>query len=396
MKTFEGYGSAERFRKQEEEVINSVRERMYELDKRGKKFIRLDMGDSNFDLAPGLQSGIENALHSGKIKYPPQGGIPQLREKLKWKLLNKNKIEVEPEGILLTNGGMGGLFNTFFSLLDPGDEVILPQPFWSPLKYHCLYNAAKPICVPLDQDFQLDPDRIRSAITPRTKIIYLNSPNNPSGSIFRREQLEEIAEIALEKRIWILSDEAYEYILFEGKHFSIASISDVVERSVTVFSFSKTYAATGLRVGYAVTGNKDLAQTLHHVDRQVSTGVNTLTQLALCSMEMDNGAVEEMRKVYQRRCNLLFEGISRLKGVNCVKPGGGFFMFPDFSRYTVKESERRSFDIADRLLEQGVVVVPGVAFGDGKSYEGHIRLGFSNINEADILEVNEIFQNSFE
>ncbi|MCH7761403.1 pyridoxal phosphate-dependent aminotransferase [candidate division TA06 bacterium] len=395
MKSIEGFRLAKRFEFGEVEVINFIRDKMFELERKGKRIIRMDMGDSNFDLPQEMKKGIEKALQSGKIKYPPQGGLPELREKLREKLKRQNKIHAEPEGILLTNGGMGGLFNTFFSLLDPGDEVILLQPFWSPLKYHCLYNDAKPIYVSLDENFQLDPDRIRKAITSRTKVIYINTPNNPSGSIFGREAIEEVAKIGLENRVWILSDEPYEDILFEGEHFSIASLPGVLERSVTTFSFSKTYAATGLRVGYAVTGNKDLAETLIHVDRQVSTGVNTLTQLALCSSEIDPNEIERMRKAYETRMELLYQGLSQLEGVSCVKPRGGFFMFPDFSSFIPQKVEGRSFFIADRLLEQGVAVVPGIAFGDGKSYEGHVRLNFSNLNESEISEALEIFQKTF-
>ena len=395
MKSVEGYRTAKRFEGGEVEAINSVLGKMLQLEKEGKKFIRMDMGDSNFDLPKGLKEGIKKALRSGRIKYPPPGGIPELREKLRVKLLKKNRIQAEPEGILITNCGMGGLFNAFFSLLDPGDEVILIQPFWPPLKYHCLYNGAVPVYVPLDHDFQLDPDRIRKAVTRRTKVIYVNSPNNPKGAVFSRESLEEVGKIALQKKIWILSDEPYEDILFQGKHTSIASFPGVLERSITTFSFSKTYAATGLRIGYAVTGNKDLKDVLIHLDRQVSTGVNTLIQLALCLSEIEAGEIEKMRGVYEKRMELLYEGFSRMEGVSCKKPMGGFFIFPDFSRLIPKDLKRRSFYIADRLLEQGISAVPGIAFGDGKSYEGNIRLNFSNLNETEISEALRIFQKTF-
>jgi aspartate/methionine/tyrosine aminotransferase len=395
MKTVEGYSTAKRFQSQEIEVINSIRSKMLQMEEKGKKFIRMDMGDSNYDLTKGFKDGLTKALHSGRIKYPPQGGLPELREKLREKLKRQNRISVEPAGILLTNGGMGGLFNAYFSLLDPGDEVILLQPFWSPLKYHCIYNGAIPVFVSLDENFDLDPERIRDAITPRTRMIYINTPNNPAGSVFSKESLEEVAKIAQDQGVWVLSDEPYEDILFEGEHTSIASLPGMLERSVTVFSFSKSYAATGLRVGYAVTGNKNLAETMLHVDRQVSTGVNTLTQLALCSSDLDQGEVEKMRKGYQKRMELLYEGLGQLEGVRCVKPKGGFFMFPDFQEYIPQKVDERSSYITDQLLREGVSMVPGIAFGDGKSFEGHLRLNFSNLTESEILEVNKILLKTF-
>jgi aspartate aminotransferase len=395
LKSIEGYRTAKRFQSQGIEVINSIRSKMLQQEREGKKVIRMDMGDSNYDLTTGIKDGLANAIHSGRIKYPPQGGIPELREKLKEKLKRQNKISVEPAGILLTNGGMGGLFNAYFSLLNPGDEVILLQPFWSPLKYHCTYNDATPVYVSLDENFDLDPNRLRDAITPRTRMIYINTPNNPAGSVFSKESLEEVAKIAQEKGVWVLSDEPYEDILFEGEHTSIASFPGMLERSVTVFSFSKSFAATGLRVGYAVTGNKDLADTMLHVDRQVSTGVNTLTQLALCSSDLDQGEVEKMRTGYKKRMELLFDGLRQLEGVKCVKPKGGFFMFPDFQEYIPKKVDERSSYIADQLLKEGVSTVPGIAFGDGKSFEGHLRLNFSNLTESEILEVNKILLKTF-
>ena len=243
-----------------------VRDKMMAQQAAGRKVYRLEVGDTNFDVPTNIQQAITEALRQGKTHYPPSTGLPQLRKAMLHKVQTENRLPIkDDEHVLVTSGGMHGLYMTFAALLEPGDEVILPDPMWSETAELIKRPGGVPVPITLraDKGFLYDPADIEAAITPRTKSIYINSPQNPIGVVFSEETQRQIAAIAVKHNLWVVSDEAYEHVIFDRqKHFSIGSIPEIADRTITAYTFSKTYAMTGLRLGYLVNQRRPDCQSL--------------------------------------------------------------------------------------------------------------------------------------
>lgn len=354
-----------------------------QLKAQGVDIIGFGAGEPDFDTPDFIKEACIRALKEGKTKYSPAAGIPQLREAIAEKLLKENHVEYKPSEIVVTAGAKMALFLIMLVLLEEGDEVLLPSPYWVTYPEQILLCGANIVEVPLEEEeaFILRADKLREYITPKTKLLILNSPSNPTGAVIPPEEQKKIAELCLEKGIFIVSDECYEAFLYDGEAFvSPASFSkEIREITFTVNAFSKSFSMTGWRVGYVACPEK-YARIIADLNSQSISNATTFAQYgALEALKNPQGKefVENMRKTFERRRNLAYEMLKEIPKVSVVKPKGAFYIFPNLKSY----SEKLGSDIklAEYLIERGKVAgVPGSAFGK----EGYLRLSYCTSDHA--------------
>ena len=376
-----------------------VRDRMMAQQAAGRKVYRLEVGDTNFDVPANIQQAITDAMRQGKTHYPPSTGLPQLRRAMLHKMQTENKLSIQDdEHVLVTIGGMHGLYMAFASLLEPGDEVILPDPMWSEIAELIKRPGGVPVPITLvaDKGFLYDPADIEAAITPQTKAIYINSPQNPIGVVFSEETQRQIAAIAAKHNLWVISDEAYEHVIFDGQpHFSIGSIPELADRTITAYTFSKTYAMTGLRLGYLATNDDLIVDRCRKLLRLTTNGVPSITQWGgVAAMTGPQDAVKEMAKELEARRNLFFDGLQTIKAFESFKPGGAFYVWSKISEeWPGYQGQRDSWAMTNYLIDQvGVGTSPGIAFGH--SGEGYVRFAFT-LDRQTLTESIEVMQDLF-
>jgi aspartate aminotransferase len=318
-----------------------------------------------------IKDAMKIALDENKTRYAPSSGLLELRDAIAGKLRTKNQIPAQSSEVIVLNGGMQGLFGAFQTTINPGDEVLVFSPYWTPIKDLISYCQGKAVLVPTrearDEGFQKTLARYSSE---RTKAIYFNTPQNPTGVVFTIDEAKEVASFALQRDLIVIADEAYEDLIYEGQHFSIASLPGMFERTITSFTLSKSYSMTGWRLGYAVAPEPWMTG-LKKTTLYSSNGVSTPTQWAgLAALNMDDRTIEENVRAYRKRRDLLLDGLNEL-GLLCEKPAGAFYAFPDVSRISSNSREA-----AEVLLERAqVAAVPGIVFG--AAGEGHLRFSFS-------------------
>ncbi|HEV7843714.1 MAG TPA: aminotransferase class I/II-fold pyridoxal phosphate-dependent enzyme, partial [Pyrinomonadaceae bacterium] len=323
-----------------------------------------------------IKEAMTRALSENKTRYAPSSGIMELREAIAEKLRERNHIPARSEDVIILNGGMQGLFTAFQSVVDTDEEVLVFSPYWTPIKDLISHCEGKTVLVPTrearrDGFFQT----LSRYSTTRTRAIYYNTPTNPSGVVYTREEAEEVARFARERDLVVVADEAYEDLVYEGEHFSIASLDGMMERTITSYTLSKSYAMTGWRLGYAVAKEPwltGLRKTLLYS----TNGVSTPTQWAgLAAFTTRSDFLEKNRVAYLERRDLLLAGLNEL-GLTCESPAGAFYAFPDVTRI-----HRDSREAADILLNRAqVATVPGIVFGEHG--EGHLRFSFSTSLET--------------
>jgi aspartate aminotransferase len=295
-------------------AIVQVRDRLLEQQDKGRKVLRLESGDPSFDIPVHVREAMEKALRDGLTHYTASTGIAPLREAIFRKVTSENGLKVPgPEAVVVTNGAMHGLYILFQALLDPGDEVILPDPMWTEVGENIRLAGGIPIPVPLRAEaaYQYDPQGIEAAITPHTRLIFVNTPHNPTGSVADLVTLEAIAAIAEKHKLLLVSDEAYEHVIFDGrKHISLGSIPAAQNRTVSVFSMSKTYAMSGLRLGYLVLHDTQTLDRIKKLVRCTINGVNSVTQYgAAAALNGPQDATHAMAQEYQMRRDILYDAL---------------------------------------------------------------------------------------
>ncbi|MEO8561893.1 MAG: pyridoxal phosphate-dependent aminotransferase [bacterium] len=363
-------------------LIVQIRERLLKAQAAGTKVYRLESGDPNFSVPPHVLEAIGRAGAAGKTHYIPNSGIPELRKALAEKAVQKNGlVGTTEEDIFLTNGAMHALYVAFGALLSPGDEVILPDPMWTEVAENIRLAGGVTVGVPLraDHDFEYDTAEIEAAITPRTTAIFLNTPQNPTGAVLSEQTLREIAEIAKRHDLWLISDEAYEDVIYEPhKHFSIGSfVPEYAEKVISIFSFSKSYAMSGLRTGYIVTRSPLLHDRIPKLLRCTINGVNSLAQwAALAAVTGDQSQLASMRAEYLVRRDALLTALSSVEGVRPFTPPGAFYVWAEldpaiYARLGVADAA----DLSDKLAAIGIGSAPGVAFG--QTCDDAIRFAYS-------------------
>ncbi len=344
--------------------------------------VNLGIGQPDFDTPEFIREAAKKALDEGYTRYPPAKGFPDLRQAVSEKLRLENNVSADPDKeIFISVGAMQVIFNTILHVVEPGDEVIVIDPGYDYYSQIGLFGG-QPVRVPAREQnrFKVDPDELRNAISPRTKLIVLNSPSNPTGAVLDEPQLREIAALALKHNIYILSDEPYEHILFDGRqHISIGSLEGMHNLTISAFTLSKSYAMTGWRVGYVAAPKTIIDEMEKLMEHQVS-GVTAVSQrAALAAITGPQDCVREMLEAYTRRRTIVHQGLNDIEGITCLLPEATFYAFPNISRVGMS-----SWDFAKYLLrELRVALIPGSIFGENG--EGYLRLSFA-ASEADLRE----------
>ncbi|NLA82315.1 MAG: pyridoxal phosphate-dependent aminotransferase [Clostridiaceae bacterium] len=335
----------------------------------GRSIIALNSGEPDFNTPAPIIEAACQAMREGKTKYTQTPGIPELRQAIVHKLASENKIDYRMDEIIVSTGAKYALTNTFQALLNPGHEVIIPTPCWVSYVEMVKLTGAVPVLVPVLADNQLDLAALEAAVTDRTRVILINSPNNPTGAVYPEASLRAVAELALKHDLYIVTDEVYEKLIYgTTPHVSLASFSpEIKARTITINAFSKAYAMTGWRLGYAA-GPADIIKGISAIQGHTTSNATSFVQwAAITALESCADYVEEMRQAFESRRDYLYKRIQALPGISCPFPDGAFYLFPDVSALFGKKAGDRSLqnagDLADYLLDEaGVALVPGEAF----------------------------------
>ncbi|MBJ7390826.1 MAG: pyridoxal phosphate-dependent aminotransferase [Chthoniobacterales bacterium] len=330
-------------------------------------------GEPDFDTPEHIKEAAIKALQEGFTKYTPSAGIPELRTAISEKFSKDNGIDYKPNQVIVSNGAKQSCFNAILACCEPGDEVIIPAPYWLSYPDMVKLVGAEPVIVQTKASnaYKMTAEEFENAMTPRTKMVIINSPGNPTGSVYTREELEALVEVALTEDIFILSDEIYEKLIYDdASHVSVASLSkEAYDLTITVNGFSKAYAMTGWRLGY-LGAPESIAKVIDSLQSHSTSGPNSFAQKgAVAALKGSQQCVTDMRDEFNVRREYMYERLAAIPNVSTVKPLGAFYMLADISKFGLS-----STNFADRLLSKAeVAVVPGIAFGDDKT----VRLSYA-------------------
>lgn len=346
------------------------------LEQEGKEVIHLEIGRPDFNTPAHIVEAAIKALREGKHHYSQNAGIPELRQAIANKFAREYMLAYDPDSeVIVTNGVAEGVYLAINVLLNPGDQVLIPDPAWLNYQAVALTNFVEPVGYPLHEqtNFQPDPEEIEDKITPRTKMIVLVSPSNPTGAVLGQHTLEEIARLAIKYELLVLSDEIYEKIIYPpAKHISIATLPGMKNKTLILNGFSKFYSMTGWRIGY-VLGPKELVNPTLRYHQYMITSVNTFAQWgAITALNSDQAPSHAMVEEFQKRRDYLYEAVNKIPGFTCNKPAGAFYLFPN-----IKAAGMDGYQMSRMLLEKAcVATVAGECFG--RNGAGYIRLSYSN------------------
>jgi aspartate aminotransferase len=330
-------------------------------------------GEPDFDTPAHIKAAAQKALDEGKTKYGPAAGEPKLREAIARKLQNDNGLDYKAENVIVTNGGKHSLFNLMLAAIEPGDEVIIPAPYWLSYPEMVTLAGGVSVIVPTNATtgYKITPEQLRKSLTPKTKLFILNSPSNPTGMVYTPEEIKALAAVVVEADIFVVSDEIYEKILYDGAtHLCIGSLGEeIFARTIVSNGFAKGYSMTGWRIGY-LAGPIDVIKATSTIQSHSTSNICTFAQYgAIAALESSQDCVEEMRQAFAKRRQVMLERLNAIPGLTCPKPDGAFYLFPDISKTGLK-----SLQFCDALLEeQQVAVIPGIAFGADEN----IRLSYA-------------------
>ncbi|CAM2816513.1 pyridoxal phosphate-dependent aminotransferase [Helicobacter burdigaliensis] len=345
-----------------------------ELKAQGRDILSFSAGEPDFDTPQVIKDAAIKALQEGFTKYTAVAGIPELLDAIREKLQRENNLSYSNDEIIVNNGAKHSLFNVFQALIDEGDEVIIPSPYWVTYPELVTYSGGKNVFIHTKEEnkFKITKEELKDAITPKTKILVLTTPSNPTGMVYSKEELLELAEVLKGTNIWVVSDEIYEKLVYDGEFTSSASVSsDMLERTITINGLSKAVAMTGWRIGYLATKDKKLRSFINNLQSQSISNINSITQKA--SILGLNGSadsdIEKMRIAFKQRRDIAAKKFNAISGLNVIVPDGAFYLFVNCSKI-----EQDSMKFCKELLEkEGVAVVPGIGFG----MEGYLRFSFA-------------------
>jgi aspartate aminotransferase len=330
-------------------------------------------GEPDFDTPEHIKEAAIKALQEGFTKYTPSAGLPELRTAISEKYAKDNNLDYKPSQVIVSNGAKQSCYNAILACCEPGDEVIIPAPYWLSYPDMVKLVGAEPVIVQTKASnaYKMTAEEFENAMTPRTKMVIINSPGNPTGSVYTREELEALVEVALTEDIFILSDEIYEKLIYDdASHVSVASLSkEAYDLTITVNGFSKAYAMTGWRLGY-LGAPEEIAKVIDSLQSHSTSGPNSFAQKgAIAALKGSQQCVTDMRDEFNVRREYMYERLAAIPNVSTVKPLGAFYMLADISKFGLS-----STNFADRLLSKAeVAVVPGIAFGDDKT----VRLSYA-------------------
>ncbi len=344
---------------------------------RGADVISFSTGEPDLDTPQHVKNALYKAVDEGFIYYTQVAGIPELREAVSEKLKKENDIDCQPDDVIITPGAKQAIFEAIMALVNHGDEVLIPEPFWVSYVPMVIIAGGKPVSVPCNKKngFKLEAEEIKNRISPKSKLLIINSPNNPTGAVLDVKDLKKIAEISLNNDLFVISDEIYEYIIYDRPHVSLASLNEMGDRTITVNGFSKAFSMTGWRLGYAAGPGEVIKLMRKLQSHSVSNATSFVQKAGLAALEGSKEFVEGMVEEFRKRRDTIVGLLNKIEGVECTMPEGAFYAFPDFS-----EIERNSVKLSNILLEDALVAtVPGAAFG--KVGEGFIRFSFATSME---------------
>jgi aspartate aminotransferase len=365
---------SKRLEKVKESPTLAITAKAKEMKAKGEDVVSFGAGEPDFDTPANIKSAGIKAIEGGFTKYTASSGIPELKKAICGKFLKDNGLTYEPAQIIVSCGAKHSLYNIFQAICDEGDEVIIPSPYWVSYSEMVRLAGGVPVILRTEQsdEFKVKPDALAKAVTSRTVAFVLNSPSNPTGSVYNRQDLEKIADVLVSKKITVISDEIYEKLIYDGeKHVSFASLSkEAYGLTFTVNGLSKSYSMTGWRIGYLAAPNKELAAAVGRLqDHSTSNPVSFAQKASLEAIGGDQSCVAKMAAEFEKRRDYMAGRINSMKGISCVKPKGAFYVFCDISKTGLN-----SFEFSKRLLEEAkVAVIPGEPFG----WDTHIRLSFA-------------------
>ncbi|MEH1927869.1 MAG: pyridoxal phosphate-dependent aminotransferase [Nostoc sp.] len=330
-------------------------------------------GEPDFDTPAHIKTAAVKALDEGKTKYGAAAGEPKLREAIAHKLKIDNGLDYKSENVLVSNGGKHSLYNLIVALIDPGDQVIIPAPYWLSYPEMVTLAGGVSVIVPTDATtgYKITPEQLRKAITPKTKLFILNSPSNPTGMVYTPDEIKALAKVIVDADILVVSDEIYEKILYDGaEHISIGSLGkEIFDRTLISNGFAKAYSMTGWRLGY-LAGPVEIIKAASTIQGHSTSNVCTFAQYgAIAALQSPQDCVEEMRQAFAKRRQVMLERLNAIPGLSTASPDGAFYLFPDISKTGLK-----SLEFSDALLEEHqVAVIPGIAFGA----DDNIRLSYA-------------------
>jgi aspartate/methionine/tyrosine aminotransferase len=361
-----------------------------QLKSEGVDVVGFGAGEPDFPTPPAIvEAAVAACKDPRNHRYTPTGGLAELKEAIVSKTARDSRYEITPKQVLVTNGGKHAIYNAFAALLDPGDEVLVPAPYWTTYPEAIRLAGGVPVEVPTGSEsgFKVTVDQLQDAATDRTKVLLFVSPSNPTGAVYSREQIAEIGRLAVERGWWVLTDEIYEHLVYEGhsQHSMPVVVPELAERCIVANGVAKTYAMTGWRVGWMI-GPADVVEAATNLQSHMTSNVNNVAQrAAIAALTGDLGAVVEMRTAFDRRRRTIHTMLSDIKGVSCVEPEGAFYAFPSFEGVLGRELRGKkpgtTLELAALVLEEArVAFVPGEAFGA----PGYGRFSYA-LSDADLV-----------
>ncbi|WP_221272449.1 pyridoxal phosphate-dependent aminotransferase [Helicobacter gastrofelis] len=342
-----------------------------ELKAQGKDILSFSAGEPDFDTPPCIEEAAKAAIDSGFSKYTAVKGIPELLQAIAKKFQSENGLDYNADEVMVSNGAKQCLFNAFQALINPGDEVIIPTPYWVSYPELVTYSGGKNVFLSTSAatEFKITPDQLQKALTPKTKILVLTTPSNPTGMIYTKEELRALGEVLKDTKVWVLSDEIYEKLVYEGSMFSFGALEGQLERTITINGLSKAVSMTGWRVGYLGTKDKTLLKHMLALQSHSTSSINSIAQkAALAALQgCADKDIENMRLAFKERRDTAYAGLNGIKGLSALKPQGAFYLW-------IQIPGQNSMEFCQKLLEeQGVALVPGIAFG----VEGFVRMSYA-------------------
>ena len=369
---------AERMNRLGTETAFEVLARAKKLEAQGREVVHLEIGEPDFDTPNHISEAAIQALREGYTHYGPAPGMPELRKAIAEAVGATRGLEFKPEEVVVTPGAKPIMFFAILALVDEGDEVIYPNPGFPIYESVIRFVGGRAVPLPLleEKEFNFDLEDLKARITPKTKMIILNSPQNPTGGVLTHETLQGIVDLVKDREIMILSDEVYEFILYEGKHESIASFPGMKEKTIILHGFSKTYAMTGWRLGYGVMPEW-LAEKVAQLQVNSNSCPNSFIQFGgLAALQGPQDEPEQMVREFKKRRDVIVDGLNALEGVSCLRPHGAFYVFPNVKEL-VRRTGKSTKELANYFLDDaGVAVLSGTAFGEYG--EGYLRLSYAN------------------
>lgn len=365
---------AERMSRLGTETAFEVLAKARALEAKGRTVIHLEIGEPDFDTPENIRRAAKKAIDEGYTHYGPSAGQPALRETIAREVSGAWGVEVNPDQVVVTPGAKPIMFFAILALINPGDEVIYPNPgfpiYESVIEF--VGGKAVPIVLREENDFEMDIDELRNLITPQTRMLIINSPENPTGGVLSKENLSAIADMVRGKNIIVLTDDIYHRIIYEGEHHSIFSEPEMASQTILLNGYSKSYAMTGWRLGYGVMP-ADLAQKIAQLQTNSNSCTCSFTQMAgIEALRGPQDAVTKMVTEFRRRRDVIVEGLNAIDGISCLKPRGAFYVFPN-----VTQTGLNCRQLADRLLQEGgVAALPGTSFG--QHGDGYLRFSYAN------------------